>query len=326
MSTVLDVTTTPEAGTPAATRTRGLALTGAQEVTFTELLAVGGARPISPAGLAEELHALILEGTGDALRHWTEGRLWVSKSVLSSVQRCEGSFLAERSAPAASTLHPATAVGIVSHRAIQIAYTHPGLAPGEAVDAALTSAQAEEAFGRFWAGASIGTQSDLLMRMVSRVTLFLDSWPPLSPKWAPRFEESLQARVGGLTLAARPDLVLGRPSPTHEQRMLLCDLKSSALAEHHVDEAQFYALVATLRFGDAPFRSVVYSLASGEYTDPEVNAVTLRRAAERVVESVNAMVDLLTERRVPAYTGGAHCRWCPLRDTCATGAEALAAA
>jgi hypothetical protein len=300
-------------------------MTPSQEVTFSRLLGIGGPRPFSPPGLDIELSELIEEGTADALARWTERSLWISKSGLFSVLRCEGAYVADRENGQPSSMHPATAVGLVSHRAIQIAHTHPRLSPTQAVDAGLEGALSESAFEQFWDGASIGVQSDLLMQMTSRVTLFLDSWPRLNPAWTPRFEESIQVKIGKLTIAARPDLVLGRPKPNLQQNMLLCDFKTGSLQDdHHYDEAQFYALVSLLRFGVAPYRSTVYSLASGTYTDPDVTAGSLRAIALKVIAGVNAVVDVMTERREATLTGGPQCRWCPLKDTCATGQAAIA--
>jgi hypothetical protein len=300
-------------------------LTPSQEVTFSKLLCIGGPRPFSPPGLDVELSALIEEGTADALARWTEKSMWISKSGLFSILRCEGAYMADRESGRPTSMHPATAVGLVSHRAIQIAHTHPRLSPSQAVDAGLEGALSESAFEVFWETASIGVQSDLLMQMTSRVTLFLDSWPRLNPAWTPRFEESIQAKIGKLTIAARPDLILGRPRSNLQQNMLLCDFKTGALQDdHHYDEAQFYALVSLLRFGVAPYRSTVYSLASGTYTPPDVTASSLHAAALKVIAGVNAMVDVMTERREATLTGGPQCRWCPLKETCATGQAALA--
>lgn len=292
-------------------------LTPHQLRTFNELLAVGGGRPVFPSGLAEELAARLRVRTDPAVAAWTERSLWVSKANLSTTHRCEGQLLAESSAPrAVKSLHPATAVGIVTHRAIQIAHTHPGRAVPTYVNAALVGATQETEFGQFWQEADIGVQSDLTMQMVSRVTAFLDSWPPLAPGWTPRFEESMQAKLGRLTIGARVDLVLGRPLADGRQTMLLCDLKSGALQPYHEQEAMLYALVSTLRWGVAPFRSIVYSLASGTYTDPDVTPARLLEAADWVALGVERLVAVRTERSAPELRPGVHCNWCPARKTC----------
>jgi hypothetical protein len=315
--------TTARAGTVTAmTTTAAPLLTPSQVDTFDRLLALGAERPMAPAGLVDELRAKIEQGTSAALDRWTERSLWLGKSQLTQALRCEGQTLAEASSPRARGLHPATAVGIVSHRAVQMASTHPGLAPLHYVEQGIAAALAEDGFREFWTQAPLAEQSDLTMQMVSRTTAFLDSWPPLDPSWSWRFEEPCQAKVGSLTLGARIDLVLGRPRGDGRQTMLLCDLKTGSLSDHHITEADFYALVATLRYGVPPFRSTVYSLASGTWTDPDIDAIRLHRAADQVVQATNSIVDVLTSARRPELTGGMWCRWCPARDTCPAVPEA----
>jgi hypothetical protein len=142
----------------------------------------------------------------------------------------------------------------------------------------------------------------------------------LEEVWSPRFEDPISARIGRLTLSSRADLVLGRPRADLRQTLLLVDLKSGNLNEDHADEAQFYALVATLRHRVAPWRSVVYSLASGDYTEPDVTEASLFAIADKVITAVNNMVDALTETRPAALNPGEHCRWCPARDLCPVSA------
>jgi hypothetical protein len=296
------------------------ALTPRQIRTLNELLAIGAPRPFSPPGLAERLESRIKDGTAEALGRWTEKSLWVTKSGLFTALRCEGQLIADASTPR-TTLHPATVVGVVAHRAIQLTYTHPGRSIAENVREALVGAQTADAkLARWWDEANVATQSDVLAQAASRVTTFADDWPPLEEAWSPRFEEPISARVGRLTLSSRADLVLGRPRADLRQTLLLVDLKSGNLNDEHVDEAQFYALVATLRHGVAPWRSLVYSLASGEYTEPDVTEGSLLGIAEKVVTAVNAMVDSMTETRLPLLNPGEHCRWCPARETCSVSA------
>lgn len=292
-------------------------LTPVQRRTHKELLAVGEPRPYSPPKLADQLRDLLKERTTDAVGRWTESSLFMTKSRAGSLLTCEGKAAEELRTPWAGTLHPATAVGTLVHRAVQIAHTHPGHPVASYVQAAVdASTRADKAFAEFFDAADLGTQSDLMSQATSRVTLFLDSWPTLLPAWTPRFEEPLQTKVGRLTLSARPDLVLGRPKHDGRRTVLLCDFKTGSLSDRHEFEALFYALVATLRHGIVPFRSVVYSLASAEWVSPELTAETLTATAEKVAELVNAQVDVLTDTRPPQLTPGPHCAWCPLAQTC----------
>ncbi len=214
-------------------------------------------------------------------------------------------------------MHPTTLVGIVVHRAVQLMHTHPGMLPGVCVDHALEAAlSSERAVAAAWEAATVSEQSDMLTRAASMVASWTTSWPALDPAWLPRFEESVQARIGSLVLSGRIDLVLGRPRADLTQSMFLADIKSGGLSDHHNDEAAFYALVATLRNGVAPWRSCVFSLASGEWTDPTVDEDVLWAAAEGVVRAVKAVVAVRGGRREPETTPGHWCSWCPSAATC----------
>lgn len=282
-----------------------------QVATFNELLAVGGERPYAPAGLVESLTAELVDGTKDAISTWTEPRLWLSKAMVFGIERCEGGYLEDRRNPPPSTMFPAVAVGLVAHRAIQLAYTHPGRDMADYIRHAVAGSRAEEKFELFWSTADLSTQSDVMTQATSRLTGYLDSWPALEPAWTPRFEEPIQAKVGALTLSGRVDLLLGRPRADGRMTMLIADWKSGALKDEHRDEAAFYALVATLRQGIPPFRSTVYSLASGTWTEPDVTADMLHRSARQVVSSVQAIVEVMTEQRPPrSFCGAPWCGYC----------------
>jgi hypothetical protein len=299
--------------TPSARR----ALTPRQIKTLNQLLAIGAERPYMPVDLPDRLEAHILAGTADVVSSWTERSLYLTKSQLFTALRCEGQLLADASGSRSSSPHPATVVGIVSHRAIQLSHTHPGWVVIDYVRDALTGARATDAnLDLWWNEISTAQQSDIISQAHSRVTSFLDDWPPLEESWSPRFEEPLVAKVGKLTLSCRADLVIGRPRADLRQTLLLTDLKSSGLRENHVDEAHFYALVATLRHRVAPWRSTVYSLAEGDYTDPDIDEERLFGIADKVISATQSIVQTLTETRLPVLNGGDHCRWCPVRDVC----------
>ena len=253
--------------------TRVPQLNSSQHRIFNELLAVGIPRPVASQALAGVLRERISGGLAGHLERWTETRFFLSKSQLSSALRCPGLPVAEAAETGPRRLHPATAVGIVTHRAVQLAHTHPNHLISWYVDQSIASARDESGFADFWDKASAGTQSDVTVQALSRTTAFMDTFPPLDPAWAWRFEESMQARVGRLVMGTRPDLVLGRPHSDFRQTMFLCDLKTGSLQEHHLREAAFYALVSTLRHGVPPFRSVVFSLSSGEWTEPDIDEV-----------------------------------------------------
>lgn len=290
------------------------ALTPAQEATFDGLLSVGLPRPYAPEGVADMLRGR-LDGAAAVAARWTEPGLFVSKSLLVTVRRCEGQSLADAERSAGGALPLPAAVGVVAHRAIKLAHTHPGWPVAGYVDLVLDG-DSDPGLRALLADADPLAVSDLRTKAVERVAAFADSWPPLDERWTPRFERSLQARHGPLMLAARADLMLGRPRADGRQTMLLVDFKSGALQDAHRDEALFYALVATLRFGVPPFRSTVFSLSSGYHTDADVDVDRLAAAADWTAEAIIALVDVRTGPRPPQLIPDRHCGWCPTAPTC----------
>lgn len=298
-------------GTPS-----GRPLTPRQMRTLDGLLAIGMKRPICPPGLATELETRLKDHTAEAVAAWTGRSLYVSKSQILTALRCEGQLAADASAPRTG-MNGAMAVGSAAHRAVQLSYTHPNRPVAEYVKQAVIGARsADEGLDAWWAGAGASAQSDMLMQITSKVVNFIDDWPPLDPSWSPRFEEPIAAKIGRLTLSCRADMVIGRPRADLRQSVLIVDLKTGAIKDEHKTEAMFYALVATLRYGVAPWRSTIYSLASGEWTDADVTTDELYAITDQVGEAVRRIVAVLTESRAAELTPGDHCRWCPLKSTC----------
>jgi hypothetical protein len=291
-------------------------LTPRQLRTLDGLIAIGLQRPTCPSGLARDLEQRLLDGTAEAVAAWTGRSLYVTKSQVLTTLRCEGQLAADAATPRTG-MSAAVAVGQIAHRAVQLTHTHPGKPLEEYVRQAVIGARtADQGLDEWWATAGASAQSDMLMQVTSRVVNFIDDWPALNPGWSPRFEEPIAAKVGRLTLSCRADLVLGRPRADLKQTLLIVDLKTGALKDEHRVEAMFYALVATLRYGVAPWRSTIYSLASGEWTEGDVTAEEMYATADLVADAVRRSVAVLTEARPPLLSPGDHCRWCPVKNTC----------
>jgi len=296
--------------------TQSRPLTPRQLHTLDGLLAIGMDRPFDRQGLAVELAARIEVGTKDFILDWTDPSLYVTKSQILTALRCEGQLQAD-AITTRQSISPAIAVGIAAHRAVQLSYTHVGRPVSDYVKQAVIGARAaDENLDKWWAESGASTQSDMLMQITSKVVNFLDDWPPLDASWSPRFEEPIVAKIGKLSLSARADLVIGRPRADLRRSMLLIDLKTSGVKDNHRDEAMFYALVATIRYGISPWRSAIYSLASGDWTEPDVSEDDLFETADKVISSVRSIVSVLTEKRPPLLNGGDHCRWCPAKLLC----------
>jgi hypothetical protein len=67
-----------------------------------------------------------------------------------------------------------------------------------------------------------------------------------------------------------------------------------------------------------PWRSIVYSLASGEYTELDLNPDKLFEFSTKLSNSINKSVDLLLELEKPTLNPGEHCEWCPKSLSCSS--------
>lgn len=292
-----------------------------QTQVFDDLLAVGADRPVASASLVDELSKIISSTAGPAVSAWSEPTFFLGKSGFAAIRKCEGMVLAEADQPRIGGLILPTAVGIVTHRAIQMSYTHSDLPPAQLVRLGIAGSMGEGPFAQFMEDASEWERSELTAQSVNRLVAFLDSFPALQDSWVPRFEVSYSTKIGGLTLAGKPDLTLGRPRNDGKQTMFLCDFKTGTIRDDHIDEARFYALVATLRHGIPPFRSCVYSLSSGEWTDPDITADILLETAQDVADAVVRRVEVLSELRAPTLVPDRYCSWCPAAKTCPESQE-----
>ena len=303
--TVLPVPEAPSGVPPAARR------------VFDELLNPPPRRPVAPPDVADRLREVLAPFASTVAGVWPESTLRLSKSALVGVGRCEGLSVASRLRGFPDRMPVPVAVGQVVHRAVQMLWTHPGHPLPEYVRAAVSGCGDDSPdFAAFWAQASMAVQSDVLAKASARLAEFADAFPPLRDEWAPRFEQQVSARVGALAVVGRPDVMLGRPRTGGVRTMLVCDVKSGELGEEHRFEALLYALLLTLRHGVPPWRSTVFSLASGEWTDPDFTVEDLLGVAVRVGEAAVAVAQLWAEVREPVLTPGGFCRWCPAAAAC----------
>jgi len=287
-----------------------------QKTTLNKILEIGGSRPFSEEGISEKLIDIIQSSTQNTIERWTEKNLYFTKSQFSSMGKCEG-FLVEQKNQVLSKIPISVIVGNVAHRAIQLSYTHSHKNVSEYVKNAIIGMRsADKKIDDWFATSNISEQSDIITQATSKVINFLDDWPKLETSWSPRFEEPMSAKIGKITLSSRADLMLGRVRNDSKRTILLVDFKSGNLKEEHNDEAMFYALISTLRNGIMPFKSLIYSLSSGEYAEADLSLKKMIEFSEEVGRRVNAYVDLFTEKREPILLTSEQCNYCPLTKTC----------
>ncbi|MGH9135324.1 MAG: PD-(D/E)XK nuclease family protein [Ilumatobacteraceae bacterium] len=271
--------------------------------------------------VVDELEHDIAQAFGSFAERLGDETIFVSKHVLTSVLGCEVQHLH----PDPFTWSPARASGQVAHRAIQLMVHWRGeVVPADVVDDALARlADDDTSLGDWIAGLAAADEADLRGLAVERVTKFSECFPPLDKRATPMTEARVQWPIDGpIQLSGKVDLVLGKPAG-NESRKLIIDLKTGRAAQRHREDLRFYALVETLRTRVPPRMLASFYLDVGEPVIEDVTLAVLRTAVRRTLDGVNALVELVVERRAPVKRPGVSCRWCPLNQTCDEGVAYL---
>lgn len=298
-------------------------LTPLQQRVRDDLLQPGGPRPTFPPELGRRLLDGIRAGTEGAtdLLAATGEHLYVNKHALDRVHACERHHRAESRAGFPGWT-PARARGSVAHRAIELAiFSEPSRPPLALVDDVIAAYEAGDddwTPGRWLRDeASPAERAELRSGATTVATMFEECFPPLPARWQPRVEVPFTVPVQRevLTLAARPDLVLGKPIGT-TARVLVIDFKTGKPAPAHLDDARFYALLVALKTGVPPYRSVAFYLDSGTWTAVDITEDDLDVAARRVIDGVTKLAAITAGGREPLATPGPTCSYCCIRDDC----------
>jgi hypothetical protein len=289
-------------------------LTPAQRRTRDELIGLGRPPGFDPA-LASAMRARLEDGIAAVGLAQLKGPpIWLGKSRLNDLQRCQGLFQARllREGPPFE-YGDRTASGALFHKAIEVDIaTERAADPRSVCDrAALRLAAADAAFERFWSSLDGFGRAEMTADAGRHLVLFRDSFPPLERRWSPQTELILRCRLAGgrVVLSGTPDLVLGRT-----QRLAI-DFKSGGAWPEHPEDMRFYALLILLRTGVPPYRVATFLLDSGEWQPEDVNEETLGRATDRVLAGARAAA-ALAAGDAPDLAGGWHCGRCPRRLAC----------
>ena len=243
--------------------------------------------------------------------------IFISKHRIASVLGCEVQHMLEDS----FSWSPAVAGGQVAHRAIQLMLNWRGdPIPADLVDEAIARlVDNDTTLGDWIAGLSQADLSDLRGTAVDKVIKFQECFPPLDKRSAPTTESSVRWPLEGpIILSGKVDLTLGRPSGA-ESRKVIIDLKTGWVSPKHREDLRFYALVETLRTHVPPRKLASFYLDAGEPVVEDVTEGVLRTATRRLLDAINAEIELRFEDREPVKRPGRSCRWCPLQPECAEG-------
>lgn len=243
--------------------------------------------------------------------------IFISKHRITSVLGCE----VQHMLPDSFSWSPAVAGGQVAHRAIQLMLNWRGdPVPADLVDEAIARlADNDTTLGDWIAGLSDADLSDLRGTAVDKLIKFQECFPPLDKRSAPTTESSVRWPLDGpIVLSGKVDLTLGRPSGA-ESRKVIIDLKTGWVSPKHREDLRFYALVETLRTQVPPRKLASFYLDAGEPVVEDVTEGVLRTASRRLLDAINAEIELKFEGRDPVKRPGTSCRWCPLQNDCAEG-------
>lgn len=247
-----------------------------------------------------------------------DATLRLNKTALDALN-CDGRYLDLRSSP--FTWSGRLLLGKLAHRAIELDHAGGFVRP---VDAIVAHAWMETATDRGSAADFVasmdGVAADGLRGAVSeRVISFRESFPSLPSTAEVRSEKPYVVRLGQgrIVLRGVPDLVLGR-ALAHQRRVLLVDLKTGGRGWHHLHDMRFYALLATLATGVAPFRVATYYLDECAWEHEDIDYDHLEAAARTVADKMQRAAALVVpppveqQRLLP----GPACRWCSRASQC----------
>ncbi|HUG86532.1 MAG TPA: PD-(D/E)XK nuclease family protein, partial [Euzebya sp.] len=257
------------------------ALAPAQRRVVTELLAVGQPRPLPDPDRAARLRDLIEGRLAPVIEQRpAEARpLTLGKTQLDALA-CDGRYLDLRGSPFAwsrptvrgQLIHGAVALDHHTARTYTVAalldhaweqFRHSG-------DGALDYAE----------GLSALEVASLQAEASTAVEEHRAVFPPLPDTWRIVYEPTLKARfgAGAVSVRGKPDLVMGRVV-SHERRLLLVDLKTGNRSRSDRYDMRIYALLATLKYRQAPFKVATFYIDEGTWDEEEVTDDVLEAAA-----------------------------------------------
>ena len=236
--------------------------------------------------------------------------MFISKHRVTSVLGCEVQHLHDDD----FSWSPPVAGGQVAHRAVQLMVNWRGdPVPADVIDEAIARlADDDSSLGDWIEALSEADLADLRGFAVDKLIKFQECFPPLDRRAAPTVESSVRWPVDGpIVLSGKVDLTLGRPAGA-ESRKVIIDLKTGWVSPKHREDLRFYALVETLRTQIPPRKLASFYLDAGEPVVEDVTERTLLTASRRMLDAVNAEIELKIEGREPVKRPGTSCRWCPI--------------
>jgi len=280
-------------------------------------------RPSFDTVLRHELRRVLDDGLAPFVERVGDDQLWVSKHLLGQVFGCERKYVADEASPFEWAVPIAR--GSVAHKAIELSIHRKGRpSPLELVDDAIESlSDGLDGLADFLQTCGDNKIAELRAEANERVTKFMESFPPLLPRWWPVTESRLRLEIHGLFIfSGKVDLSLGKADGTTAGKVLI-DFKTGGYSPLHREDLRFYALLETIRVGTPPRLLTSYYLDQGTNHPEEVTEDHLHAAALRLIDGVGRIIELRNAEREPATAPGAPCGWCSIREKCDVGQHHL---
>lgn len=303
------------------------ALAPAQRRVVTELLAVGQPRPVPDPDRAARLRDLIEGRLAPVIeqRPADARPLTLGKTQLDALS-CDGRYLDLR-ASRFQWSRP-TVRGQLIHRSVALDHH-----TGRTVTVADLLAHAWEEFRHSGDGAvdyadglTALEAASLQAEASTTVEEHRAVFPPLPDAWRVVYEPTLKARfgAGAVSVRGKPDIVLGRVVP-RERRLLLADLKTGNRSRSDRHDMRIYALLATLKYRQAPFKVATVYIDEGTWDEEVVTDDVLEAAARGLVDRLITAMRLTDDPTPVALAAGPACSWCGRAPDCEEKARADAA-
>lgn len=292
-----------------------------QRRVLDELLAVSRPRPLGDRALADRCRAQLRQRTEEAAALVPAGDrgLYLSKGRLDALG-CDGRFLDQQAHP--FSYSPAVLRGTLAHTGIEVDTAGArARTPQEVLEQAWRRLATDDRAARYVAGLPPAEADALRADALRTVVEFRDQFPLLPSAWHPRTEPALRTRLHGgrVVVLGRPDLMIGRPT-LDRRRLLIIDLKTGArYPQRHRADVALYALLATVKYGVAPFRVATYYLDEGDWDAQDVDDAMLDTAvadvSDKVVRAAWLTYASPPERSLRLLPGPA-CGWCDRAGSC----------
>lgn len=273
-------------------------------------------RPRVQPRLATILRRRVVDGAGQAL-HSGSSTLWLNKTALAALS-CDGRYLDRLQTPfewspeavAGQLAHTVVATDIAGHQSrgidelVQYSWKRLLHRGGGA--------------GRYLAGLR-GPDADAVKAEAAKRGYGFRECFPVLPDWMhARTEVAFTWRLSDRVVCKGvPDLVVGRPDPQRQLQQLI-DVKTGGRQPGHQEELRFHALLATIKYGVAPFRVATYYLDEADWVAEDVHADVLLQTADRLAAHVKRAVWLQSQPADAELTlrTGSACNWCTRAPTC----------